>query len=79
MSTYTLTAELSGFATVVQRNVLVQGRGDVTADVIMKIAGLAETVTVETQPIAIQFNTSSKDLMACPMFCTSRNESLHHG
>ncbi len=60
--TYTLTAELSGFATVVQRNVLVQARGDVTVDVTMKIAGLAETVTVDAQPIAIQFNTSSKDL-----------------
>src|SRR5687767_15841611 len=60
--TYTLTAELSGFATVVQRNVLVQARGDVTADVTMKVAALAETVTVESQPVAIQFNTSSKDL-----------------
>ncbi len=60
--TYTLTAELSGFATVVQRNVLVQARGDVTADVTMKVASLAETVTVESQPVAIQFNTSSKDL-----------------
>jgi hypothetical protein len=60
--TYTLTAELSGFATVVQRNVLVQARGDVTVDVTMKVAGLSETVTVETTPVAIQFNTSSKDL-----------------
>ncbi len=60
--TYTLTAELSGFATVVQRNVLVQARGDVTVDVTMKIAGLTETVTVEHSPVAIQFNTSSKDL-----------------
>jgi hypothetical protein len=60
--TYTLTAELSGFSTVVQRNVLVQARGDVTVDVTMKVAGLAETVTVETTPVAIQFNTSSKDL-----------------
>jgi hypothetical protein len=60
--TYTLTAELSGFATVVQRNVLVQARGDVTADVMMKVASLSETVTVETTPVAIQFNTSSKDL-----------------
>ena len=42
--TYTLTAELSGFTTVVQRNVLVQARGDVTVDVMLKVAGLAETV-----------------------------------
>lgn len=60
--TYTLTAELSGFMTVVQRNVLVQARGDVTVDVTMKVAGLNETVTVEASPAAIQFNTSSKDL-----------------
>ncbi len=69
--TYTLTAELSGFATVVQRNVLVQARGDVTADVTMKIAGLSETVTVENQPVAIQFNTSSKDLTLDQSFLES--------
>ena len=60
--TYTLTAELPGFATVVQRNVLVQARGDVTVDVSMKVAALSETVTVDAQPIAVQFNTSTKDL-----------------
>ena len=69
--TYTLTAELSGFATVVQRNVLVQARGDVTADVTMKVASLSETVTVETQPVAIQFNTSSKDLTLDQSFLES--------
>ena len=41
---------------------IVQARGDVTVDVTMKIAGLAETVTVEASPVAMQFNTSSKDL-----------------
>ena len=69
--TYTLTAELSGFATVVQRNVLVQARGDVTADVTMKVAALSETVTVETTPVAIQFNTSSKDLTLDQSFLES--------
>ena len=74
--TYTLTAELSGFATVVQRNVLVQARGDVTADVTMKIAGLSETVTVETQPVAIQFNTSTQGPDARPEL--PRVDSQHH-
>src|SRR5262245_7838626 len=60
--TYTLTAELSGFSTIVQRNIVVQARGDVTVDVTMKIAAVNETVTVEASPVAIQFNTSSKDL-----------------
>ena len=69
--TYTLTAELSGFATVVQRNVLVQARGDVTADVMMKVAALSETVTVDAQPVTIQFNTSSKDLTLDQSFLES--------
>ena len=69
--TYTVTVELSGFATVVQRNVVVQARGDVTADVTMKVASLSETVTVETQPIAIQFNTSTKDLTLDQSFLES--------
>jgi hypothetical protein len=60
--TYTVTAKLDGFTTVVQRNVIVQARGDVTVDLMMKVAALAETVTVEHSPVAIQFNTSSKDL-----------------
>jgi Carboxypeptidase regulatory-like domain/TonB dependent receptor len=60
--TYTITAELNGFTTVVQRNVIVQARGDVTVDVTMKVASMAETVTVIASPVAIQFNTSTKDL-----------------
>ncbi len=69
--TYTLTAELSGFATVVQKNVLVQARGDVTADVTMKVAALSETVTVDATPVAIQFNTSTKDLTLDQSFLES--------
>jgi len=60
--TYTLTAELDGFTTVVQRNVLVQARGDVTVDVTMKVGTVTESVTVVASPVAIQFNTSTKDL-----------------
>ncbi len=74
--TYTVTVELSGFATVVQRNVVVQARGDVTADVTMKVASLSETVTVETQPIAIQFNTSTQRPDARPEL--PRVDSQHH-
>ena len=48
-----------------------QARGDVTADVMMKVASLSETVTVETQPVAIQFNTSSKDLTLDQSFLES--------
>jgi hypothetical protein len=60
--TYSLTAELSGFTTVVQRNVIVQARGDVTVDIMMRVAALNETITVEASPVAVQFNTSGKDL-----------------
>lgn len=59
---YSITAQLSGFATVVQRNVKVPQRGDVTADFTLKVSPMAETITVEESPVAIQFNSSARDL-----------------
>lgn len=60
--TYTLTATQSGFATVVQKNVRVHQRGDVSADLKLGVAGVAETVMVETATVAVQFNTSHSEL-----------------
>ncbi|MCL4813455.1 MAG: carboxypeptidase regulatory-like domain-containing protein, partial [Vicinamibacteraceae bacterium] len=59
---YTLTAELDGFKKAEQKNVRVQQRGDVTADLTLSVGGLEETVTVEAPPVAVQFNTASADL-----------------
>ena len=60
--TYTLTIELSGFKTAVQKNVVVGQRGDVTVDMKLEIGNLSETVTVSESPVAVQFNTASRDL-----------------
>ena len=60
--TYTLIGELDGFRRAEQQNVRVQQRGDVTVELVLKVGGLEETVTVEAPPVAVQFNTSSHDI-----------------
>jgi len=60
--TYTLTIELAGFKTAVQKNIIVAQRGDVTVDMKLEIGSLSETVTVSESPVAVQFNTASRDL-----------------
>ena len=60
--TYTLTVEVTGFKTAIQRNVVVRQRGDVTVDMKIEVGNLSETVTVTGSPVAVQFNTSSRDL-----------------
>ena len=59
---YTITGELAGFKKREQRNVRVQQRGDVTADLTLSVGGIEETVTVEAPPVKVQFNTSSSDI-----------------
>jgi hypothetical protein len=60
--TYTIEAELSGFAKLVQKNVRVPQRGDVTADLTLQVSEVQEVVTVEGSPIGVQFNTAARDL-----------------
>ena len=60
--TYTVGVEQTGFAKFVQQNVLVQVRGDVTVNAVLKIGGVTETVTVQENVVAIQFNTSTMEL-----------------
>src|SRR5512142_2101825 len=57
--TYTITAQLSGFKTAEQQNVRVPQRGDVTANLVMTVGELTETVSVVAEPVAVQFNSSS--------------------
>jgi hypothetical protein len=59
---YTLTTELSGFRTAVQKNIVVVQRGDMTVDVKLQVGGLNETVTVSEAPVAVQFTTASHDM-----------------
>ena len=60
--TYTIVAELDGFRRVEQRNVAVAQRGDVTANLTLRVGTVSETVTVEAAPVAVQFNSGSKEL-----------------
>ncbi len=59
---YTLTVEMSGFKQFQQRNVLVQARGDVTVNATLEVGATRETVTVESSPVAVQFNTTTMAL-----------------
>ncbi|MEZ5357067.1 MAG: carboxypeptidase-like regulatory domain-containing protein [Bryobacteraceae bacterium] len=59
---YTVTVEMQGFRKYVQRNVLVQARGDVTVNATLEIGATTESVTVEAAPVAVQFNTSTMAL-----------------
>ncbi len=56
---YTLSIEAPGFRVFVQKNVLVETRGDVTVNAAMVVGNTREAVTVEASPVAVQFNTAS--------------------
>src|SRR6266446_3083718 len=51
---YTVTLKLSGFATVVQENVLVSVGEAVRLNPAMKVSGIAETITVTTVSPAVE-------------------------
>ena len=59
---YTLTVENQGFNKFVQEAINVQMRGDITVDVVLKPGSVQESVTVTETPVAVQFNSSNKDL-----------------
>ncbi|MCZ2079460.1 MAG: TonB-dependent receptor [Bryobacteraceae bacterium] len=60
--TYTVSVEAAGFARTIQRNVTVQVRGDVTVNLALTVGAVAESITVEAAPVAVQFNTTSREL-----------------
>ena len=60
--TYTITVELSGFSKFIQENILVQTRGDVTVNAMLKAGSVQDSITVTEAPVSVQFNSSSKDL-----------------
>ena len=59
--TYTVQVELEGFRTFQQQNILVQTRADITVNATMEVGAVAETVTVEEAPIAVQFTTTTME------------------
>lgn len=56
---YEIRVEMPGFATVIQRNVQVQVRGDVTVDFMLTPSQVSQQITVSEAPVSVQFNTSS--------------------
>jgi hypothetical protein len=60
--TYSLATELTGFKKYIQQNILVQQRGDVTVDVKLEMGAVSESITVESTPVSLQLNTSTRDL-----------------
>jgi Carboxypeptidase regulatory-like domain len=60
--TYTLSVTLTGFSTGVQKNIRVQQQADVTVDVKLAVGEMSETVTVTESPVALQFNTATRNL-----------------
>src|SRR5688572_3597832 len=79
--TYTVQVEMAGFKAFVQRNILVQARGDVTVNAALEVGAATESVTVEASPVAVQFNTTTMALtldtkMANSLPVVSRNPFL---
>src|SRR5688572_18469242 len=60
--TYTIAAEMAGFAKTAKENLLVQTRADVTADFTLKPGALVESVDVTGTAVQLSFNTSTRDL-----------------
>ncbi|MGH9612631.1 MAG: carboxypeptidase regulatory-like domain-containing protein, partial [Bryobacteraceae bacterium] len=60
--TYSITVESPGFTKFIQENIVVQTRGDITVNAILKPGAVQESVTVNETPSAIEFNSANKDL-----------------
>jgi hypothetical protein len=56
---YSLQVELTGFRSFVQKNILVEARGDVTVNATLSVGNTRDTITIEATPVEVQFNTST--------------------
>ena len=61
--TYSVTVEMAGFNKFIQEHILVQSGGDVTVNVGLKVGSVQSNVTVTEAPVAVEFNSSNKDLV----------------
>ena len=60
--TYTVTSEAAGFAKSVQQNVAVETGGDVTVNFTLQPGRVSQSVTVTSNPVELQMNTTTKEL-----------------
>ncbi|MCW5981949.1 MAG: TonB-dependent receptor [Bryobacteraceae bacterium] len=56
--TFRVSVEFAGFSKFVQENVVLQSRGDVTVNAVLRPGDVRESVTVAAEATAVQFNTS---------------------
>jgi hypothetical protein len=61
--TYSVSVEMAGFTKFTQENILVQSGGDVTVNVGLKVGSVQNNVTVSEAPVAVEFNSTNKDLV----------------
>src|SRR5260370_20652312 len=54
---------MTGFNKFIQEHILVQSAGDVTVNVAMKVGSVQSNVTVTEARVAVEFNSSNKDLV----------------
>ena len=61
--TYSISVEMAGFGKFIQENILVQSGSDVTVDASLQLGTVASAMTVTETPVAVEFNSTSKDLV----------------
>ncbi len=59
--TYSVTVESTGFNRFIQENIVVQTRGDITVNAMLKPGAVQESITVNEAPAAVEFNSANKD------------------
>jgi hypothetical protein len=60
--TYRITVEATGFGKFVQENVIAQSGGDVTVNATLNPGALQQSITVESTPPAVEFNSTNQEL-----------------
>lgn len=58
---YSVTVELKGFTKWLQENIILQQRGDLTINVVLKPGDIKETVTVSAEASMVQFSNAKLD------------------
>ncbi len=59
--TYTVTVESAGFAKFVQENIILQQRGDIAINPVLRAGDVKESVTVSAEASMVQLNTAKLD------------------
>jgi len=58
---YTMSVEAKGFATHRQQNIAIRQRGDITIDVVLRLASVSSEVSVTADAAQVQFNSGKLD------------------